>query len=85
MEARGALGRRQRDFDASLFGSLLLHEAWGRVPAGPRDTRVAAAPAFAPRRAVRTALTAQGIAAMMTASRFHAIYSPYVGPRPHAA
>ena len=43
------VGRRQREFDASLFGALLPHEAWGRVPSDRVQTLVSAAPAFAPR------------------------------------
>jgi hypothetical protein len=42
------VGRRQREFDASLFGALLPHEAWERVPSDRRGTLVAAAPSFAP-------------------------------------
>jgi hypothetical protein len=43
------VGRRQREFDASLFGALLPQEAWDRVPSDRVETLVAAAPAFAPR------------------------------------
>jgi hypothetical protein len=42
------VGRCQCEFDASLFGALLPHEAWERVPSDRRGTLVAAAPAFAP-------------------------------------
>ncbi|MEW6167907.1 MAG: helicase-related protein [Pseudomonadota bacterium] len=40
--------RRQRVFDASLFGSLLPAEAWERVPEGRKPDLLNAAPSFKP-------------------------------------
>jgi len=42
------VGRRQRMFDASLFGTLLSAEAWQRVPADRVSDLEAAAPSFRP-------------------------------------
>lgn len=42
------VGRRQRMFDASLFGSLLPAEAWERVPPSLVAKLEAAAPNFRP-------------------------------------
>jgi non-ribosomal peptide synthetase component F len=42
------VGRRQRMFDASLFGSLLPAEAWVRVPSSLVPKLEAAAPNFRP-------------------------------------
>jgi hypothetical protein len=42
------VARRQRLFDASLFGSLLPEEAWQRVPADQVGALEAAAPSFCP-------------------------------------
>ena len=40
--------RRQRDFDASLFGSLLPADAWERVPDLRKKDLLEAAPSFSP-------------------------------------
>jgi hypothetical protein len=40
--------RRQHVFDASLFGSLLLSDAWHRVPKHHLEEVLAAAPSFSP-------------------------------------
>ncbi|HWO20354.1 MAG TPA: helicase-related protein [Kofleriaceae bacterium] len=42
------VGRRQRMFDASLFGSLLPAESWARVPPSLVSKLEAAAPSFRP-------------------------------------
>jgi hypothetical protein len=42
------VGRRQHDFDASLFGSLLPEEAWERVPPDRIGALIDAAPRFDP-------------------------------------
>ena len=42
------VGRRQRMFDASLFGTLLSSEAWQRVPPDRVSDLEAAAPSFRP-------------------------------------
>lgn len=40
--------RRQRIFDASLFGSLLPADAWQRVPSDRKQSLLEAAPSFSP-------------------------------------
>jgi hypothetical protein len=40
--------RRQHVFDASLFGSLLPSDTWGRVPEDRREELLTAAPSFRP-------------------------------------
>jgi hypothetical protein len=44
------VARRQRLFDASLFGSLLPDESWDRVPSDRVGLLEAAAPSFRPQR-----------------------------------
>lgn len=42
------VARRQLEFDASLFGSLLPSDAWDRVPKNRLEELIAAAPSFRP-------------------------------------
>jgi len=46
------VARRQHEFDASLFGSLLPPEAWDKVPKERLEELVAAAPSFRPRHGI---------------------------------